>query len=449
MNRSRPRQMKKIRMRILFGVFAAAFAFSAAAAGEPQPEGGAQTPPDGAGPTMLSEAFSPRGLARARMAAFQDLLDEAAATDDFVGLAVAVVRGGEVDFIRTWGAREAGGAAPVTPDTVFRVGSLSKGFAAALAAQAMAEGRLAPDAALADYAPAFRLKGGAERAVNVAHVLSHRVGLPPNAYDNLLEAGLAPQDILPRFRRVDPVCGVGTCYAYQNIAFNLIADVLSAVYGAPYEALARERLFAPLGMTRASLGRAALEAAGDWARPHVRDPIEDDMQGEGRGGAAARAFGPWRTVEISDAYYRTPAAGGVNASITDMARWLIAQMGGAPHVLPAEALAIMQAPRVETKAELRRWGFLADRLEAAHYGFGWRIYQYAGETVVAHSGSVEGYGAQIAFLPDRDVGLVVLANTRARRVWRILPAFLDIEFGLDERDWLLLEEEDAFNAPAR
>ncbi|GAB4525010.1 MAG: serine hydrolase domain-containing protein [Amphiplicatus sp.] len=436
-------------MRILSGAFAAVLAFSAAA-GEPQPEAGGRTPaPAEGGPTMLSESFSPRGLARARMAAFQALLDEAAAKDDFVGLAVAVVRGGEVDFIRTWGVREAGGAAPVTPDTVFRVGSLSKGFAAALAAQAMTEGRLAPDAALADYAPAFRLKGGAERAVSVAHVLSHRVGLPPNAYDNLLEAGLAPQDILPRFRRVDPVCGVGTCYAYQNIAFNLIADVLSTVYGAPYETLARERLFAPLGMTRASLGRAALEAAGDWARPHVREPIEEDIQGEGRAGEAARAFGPWRAVDVSDAYYRTPAAGGVNASVEDMARWLIAQMGGAPHVLPAEALALMQTPRVETKAELRRWSFLADRLEAAHYGFGWRIYQYAGETVIAHSGSVEGYGAQIAFLPDRDVGIVVLANTRARRVWRILPAFLDIELGLDGRDWLLLEEEDALIPPAR
>lgn len=381
---------------------------------------------------MLSSAFSPESLADARLKQFEGLLDRAAQKDDFVGLAVAVVRGGDVKMLRTYGVRETGGAAPVTAHTVFRVASLSKGFAASLAAQAMDEGLIAPDTPVSPFAPRYALKGGAQSVVTIEELLSHRVGLPPNAYDNLLEAGVPVDDILYRYRSVAPICKVGTCYAYQNVSYNLIGDVLSSVYDTPYEQLVGERLFQPLGMLDASLGREGLSGRGDdWARPHSRD----------RSPGEANAFTPWRVAELTDAYYRVPAAGGVNASITDMARWLAAQMGDAPDVLSPSALTRMHAPRVETRAETRRWRSLSSRLTGTQYGMGWRIYQYAGETVVNHSGGVEGYGAQIAFLPERDIGIVILANTRAKRVWRILPAFLDVELGLEGEDWLELDSE--------
>jgi beta-lactamase class C len=386
-------------------------------------------PPATGGPALLSESLSPASLDQARLDEFATRLDRAALTEDFVGLAVAVVRGGEIVLVRTYGALETGGSAPVTPDTAFRIASLSKGFAASLAGLAMAEGRIDRATPVAPYAPRLALKGDAHRALTVEHILSHRVGLPPNAYDNLLEAGTPVADILPRFRTVNPICAIGACYSYQNITFNLIADVLAAAYDRPYEELVRERIFTPLGMRHASFGAADLAANGDWARPHVRDPVPG-MRG---------VFTPWRTVNISDAYYRTPAAGGVNASILDLAEWLKAQMGRAPEVLPGGVLASLHAPAVRTPAETRRWRALGPRITDTHYGLGWRIYTYGGHAVLNHSGGVEGYGAQIAWLPERDVGIVVLANTRAKRVWRIVPTFLDMELDLDDSDWLELE----------
>ena len=172
---------------------------------------------------MLSETFSPEALERQRVAEFERTLDAAAATEDFVGLAVAVVRRGEVAMLKTYGVREARGAAPVTPDTVFRIGSLSKGFASTLAGIAIADGAISLDTAVSPYAPGLSMKNGAERRLNIEHILSHRTGLPPNAYDNLLEDGQAVADILPKYRSVSPICGVGSCYAYQNIAYDLIA----------------------------------------------------------------------------------------------------------------------------------------------------------------------------------------------------------------------------------
>lgn len=392
----------------------------------------ARPAPVNSGPTMLSSAFSPESLEKARIKEFEALLDQASLAEDFVGLAVAVVRRGELAMLKTYGVTEAGGSAPVTPNTVFRVGSLSKGFASTLAGLAIEEGKVSLTTQVAPYAKRFALKGGAERTLTVEDVLSHRVGLPPNAYDNLLEEGSAVADILPRFRNVAPICTVGTCYAYQNIAYDLIGGVLSAVYGEPYPDLIRERIFSPLGMRTASIGAASLKASGDWARPSVRDQIDD--------GSAGKSFGPWRIVEVKDAYYRTPAAGGVNASIVDMARWLAAQMGAAPNVLPAKVLATIHTPHVETPSELRRWQALSNRLNEARYALGWRVYDYAGYTLINHSGTVEGYGAQIAWIPESEIGIVILSNTRAERVWRILPAFFDIELGLETRDWLALRE---------
>jgi beta-lactamase class C len=394
------------------------------------PAGAGDTRTPGAGPTMLSAASSPEGLEQRRLEEFSELLDRAAEKDDFVGFAVAVVERGEIKLLKTYGLREAGGAAPVTPDTVFRIASLSKGFAASLAGLAIAEGKIAKTTPVAPFEPQFALPGGAQSAVTVEHILSHRVGLPPNAYDNLLEAGEPVEKILAKFRAVKPICKVGQCYAYQNIAFSMIGDILAAEYDEPYADLVRTRIFDPLGMARASVGKEALMASLDWARPNTRKRLP----------GVDGAYTPWKSVDVEDDYYRTPAAGGINASITDMARWLIAQMGGAPSVLPQSVLDDIHAPVIKTPSETRRWANLGERITDTQYGLGWRIYDYAGHTLINHSGGVEGYGAQIAWIPERDIGIVILSNTRAKRVYRILPAFLDAELGLEDRDWLELEE---------
>lgn len=342
---------------------------------------------------------------------FRSLLSEAAQSDDIVGLAVAVVRNGEVTFSETYGYRELEGDDPVDRSTVFRIASLSKGFAASAAGQLIADGKLSLSAGVSDYVPELRLKNGNQlKALTLENVLSHRTSLPPYAYDNLLEAGVAPAEILGEFRKVDPICPVGQCYSYQNVAFDTISRVIEQTDGRAYSDVVEEEFFNKLDMGRASFGLENLKQDDNWARPHRR-----------RRGQA------WRVGDVKEAYYRVPAAGGVNASIVDMAEWLKAQMGYAPDVISPQILEMTHTERVRTPAEIRRLSSVM-KLDAAHYGLGWRIYEYAGTRVVKHSGSVDGgYGAQIAFLPDRGVGIVLLTNSRSRQFWEILPAFLDAE----------------------
>lgn len=355
--------------------------------------------------------------------AFATELDEASTAPDFVGLAVAVVKHGKLALVKTYGVREAGGTEKITPDTVFRLASLSKGFAGTMAAIEEKSGKLDLDTRVASIVPQFELKKPADTAlVTLEDILTHRTGLPPYAFDNLLEAGTAPLDILAKYKDVRPTCAPGDCFTYQNTAFNLISTAIERVAGEPYVQEVQKFLLSPLGMTSTSFGRSGLMATGNWARPHRRNGIV------------------WVPTDVKEPYYLLPAAGGMNSSITDMSRWMIAQMGERPDVLSADVLNEVHRPRVSTPTETSRQHSLKTPVKNTSYGLGWRTYNYAGHTLITHSGGVEGYYAQIAWLPESKDGIVILANTRGTRAGKILPTWLDYELGLPKNDWFRLSE---------
>ena len=159
--------------------------------------------------------------------------------------------------------------------------------------------------------------------------------------------------------------------------------------------------------------------------------------------------GGWVARRPNDNYYRVPPAAGVNSSIHDMSQWLIAQMGHRTDVLPQAVLDEAHRRRVSTPPETSRQRSLKTPVTETSYGLGWRNYTYAGHPVITHSGSVEGYIAQIAWLPAQDAGIVVLSNTRGSRASKIVPDWLDYQLGLEKTDWFRLNEiTEAANTPA-
>jgi beta-lactamase class C len=338
------------------------------------------------------------------------------------GMAMAIVQNGKVISLRGYGVVDSRNPQPVGTDTVFRVASLSKAFAGTLSALLVSEGAMSWDSPIANQLPAFALRDmqGAQR-LTVREVLSHRVGLGYNTYDRDLEANQPYPLLAERLSQAPLTCSPGDCYAYQNIAFSLVGDLVFAVTGDFYSHQVEKRLFHPLGMYGATFGRDGLEASPSWARPHVR------------------SGGKWLPVRPKETYYRVPPAAGVNASIHDMAQWLVAQMGHRPDVLSPEILNEIQTPQVPTPGEVRGSGWRRERMTQAYYGLGWRIYDYAGETMIFHAGAVQGFRAQIAFLPDRDIGLVVLWNSESNMPWGLLPTTMDRALGLPERNWLAPE----------
>lgn len=350
---------------------------------------------------------------------FETIAQELVADQRVPGLALAIVQNGRVLSARGYGITDVSAAEPIDAHTVFRLASLSKSFAGTITGMLVSEGALRWDSKLTDYMPDFRLADpNAAQRLTVADILSHRVGLTHNAYDRDIERGGDYRDLLQKLASAPMKCAPGECYAYQNVAFSTIGDVVFAATGQFYSETVSRRIFKPLGMNDASYGLEGIEASPRWARPHVR------------------ARGGWVSLTPKPTYYRVAPAAGVNASISDLAQWLIAQSGHRPDVLPAPLLATLHAPLIETPTELRGSPWRRERVFSASYALGWRVYDYSGHPVVFHAGAVQGYRGMMALLPERDLGIAILWNSESSLPSGLLPTILDAAVGLPAVAWV-------------
>ena len=339
------------------------------------------------------------------------------------GLAMAIVQDGQVISAKGYGLTDSQQGTPVMPYTVFRLASLSKAFASTLSGQLVEEGAMNWDSPIINQLPAFKLNDFASGStVTVRDVLSHRVGLKDHTYDSALAGDQPYALIAERLSNAPMTCSPGDCYGYQNIAYSLIGDLTFAATGDFYPHQVEKRIFAPLGMNNSSYGLDGLMSSASWAKPHVR----------GKGG--------WVAVAPNENFYRVAPAAGVNASIQDMAQWLRAQLGHRPDVLSKDVLSQIHTPQVATPGEIRSSGWRSERLNNAYYGLGWRVMNYSGRTMIFHGGAVRGFRGLIAFLPDQDIGIVVLWNSESAMPSGLMPTFFDEALGLPKRNWLGLED---------
>ena len=373
-------------------------------------------------PIAKSDVTRSAGDAAASAAELDRLLDKVEEGDRIAGLAVAVVKDDKVLLQRGLGYADAKAGLKVTPDTVFRLASLSKAFASAMAAILVDDGAFNWDTTVASIVPAFELiDADASNKLTVSDVLSQRVGLPHNTFDRMVEANEPYPLLVDRLKEVPMTCDVGECYGYQNVTYSLIGDVIYATTGDFFSHQVEKCLFRPLGMTTASYGRDALESSASWARPHAH----------GRSG--------WMPFENKEGYYHVAPAAGVNASIKDMTQWLIAQMGGRPDVLSSAELTMLHTPQIDTPHERRVAPWRRVRVSESQYALGWRVFDYAGETLVFHAGYVKGYHSMIAFFPRTHFGTVMLWNCETALPSGLLPMLLDRYLGLPEVDWAGLD----------
>lgn len=324
------------------------------------------------------------------------------------GAAYVIVDGDRIVAMDTYGVRVRGKAAKVDKDTVFRLASVSKTFAGSVAGLLAHEQKFSWDDKVVRYVPELSFKTpGLSMQLQVEHLLSHASGLPPNAYDNYLKDNRPVGKILPMFSTIDPSCTPGKCYGYQNVLFSVIEDVIQKATGVTYEKQLKDRFFVPLHMRSASLGWESYMASDNRAAPHVQT---------GNG---------WRPVRVKREYYLVAPAAGVNASISDMAQWLKAQMGYYPEVLPPEVIEDITTERVSTQRNMRHriW---RDHLTHAGYGLGWRLYTMGDDRIIFHGGWVAGFRAAVAYSERHKVGIAILMNAESQVI-----ADLTANFAID------------------
>jgi len=325
------------------------------------------------------------------------------------GAAIAVVYDSTIVYIKGFGLRNVLKPDSVDINTVFRIASVSKCFASFLSGILVEDSLLAWNDTVVNYLPTFLLKPREETAkLTVRHVLSHTTGLPYHAYTNMVEEGASLDSMLSWLKNINLGTRVGQSYSYQNVAYSIVGKVIEARTGKSYNEQLRERVFLPLKMTNASVDYVSMMKNINIATPHKL----------ARGSR-------WTPAKITDTYYNVAPAGGVNASISDMANWMIALLGNRPDVITPETLAELYTPKVKAPSKNRNYGRM-HRLSSSYYGLGWRVLHYPNDTLIYHGGYVNGYRSEVAINPKERIAVCILANAPGDLADNGIPLFFNL-----------------------
>lgn len=339
---------------------------------------------------------------------FERTFAEGMSENKIPGAAVAIVKDGQIVFQKGFGVREKGKPQRVDEHTVFRLGSVSKGFASVLTAVLADQGIVDWGDPVSEYVEDFRLYDpGQTRRIQIRHLLSHTSGLPRHAYTNLVEDGLSLDRIIPRLQEVPLIAKEGEQLAYQNATYSVIEKVLERQTENDFNTLLQEKLFDPLSMNNASSTYEGILEADNKALPHV-------YVSRSRGRAP---------ISISRKYYNAVSSGGINASASDMGKWLLMLTGHHPEVISEESLNTLSEPiaTLNNRRFSRRW----DNVNRSYYGLGWRILDNHGQKIVYHGGYVNGYRSEIAFAPEDGTGICILINTSSSYPLEVIPGFFN------------------------
>jgi CubicO group peptidase (beta-lactamase class C family) len=342
------------------------------------------------------------------------------------GMAVAVVRGDEVVYLKGHGVREKGRRDPVTPDTVFGIGSLTKAFTATALAQLVDDGKANWDDPVRKHVPFFRLSDPlADRDVTLRDLLCHRTGLPRR---DLLwyRAPWSLEDTVRRVAHVEPARPFRSGYGYNNVCYIAAGFALTSASGQPWNELVQKRLLDPLEMKNAVFTRSQALKAADHASPH--HPFAD---------------GEVRVIPWYDDDKQVRASGSLKMGVRDLANWLRFQLNDGVYngkrLVSSKGLAETHTPQIPIRADhdaTERDRAATTGATQMSYGLGWRILDYRGHPLLEHGGAVDGFRARLILLPKDRLGVVLLANLEQTEAATATGnAILDHLLKLSKKDW--------------
>lgn len=377
------------------------------------------TPAAVGSPAALSAVDIPEGRVDDAVAQLDDLATGVMQETGIPGMAIAVVHGDRTIYAKGFGVADVGTGAPVDADTIFQLASTSKPIGATVVASVVGTGEVAWDDPVVKHYPQFRLSDPyVTTHATIGDMYAMRSGLPDKAGDDLEELGYSRAQIIDRFRLL-PLEPFRNQSQYTNFGLTAGAESVARAVGVPWEQLSKDRLYAPLGMTRTTSRYDEYLATPNRTTLHVR-----------KGGT-------WVANGHRDEQAQAPA-GQVSSSANDLARWMRMWLASGTfegrEVVKASALQQSLVPRIAkdvTDDPLNR---------PSSYGYGIGIntdatarvrYQFSG----AYS---QGAATHVTFLPAADLGIFVLTNAYPIGAAEGLAAeFLDlVELGTVAHDWV-------------
>ncbi|WP_168733439.1 serine hydrolase domain-containing protein [Deinococcus sp. Arct2-2] len=323
------------------------------------------------------------------------------------GVGLAVIENGNIRYVKGYGIRDVKTRAPVTVNTQFAIGSVTKSFTALDMMVLVEDGLVDLDAPVTTYIPEFKLANlVSTRTVTVRNLLTHSTGLV-RTDASTFNPKLTAKDIIAAAASTPLVGKPGETFVYSNVNTIIAGEIISRVSGQPWQVFTRQRVLQPLGMNTATLSIENLKKQPDIAVAH-----ELNVKGGGSQPTDYLTLG-------ADA-----PAGAVNASAAEMARYVRFQLGDGSPLLSQASLNEMHQGQVAApdfnlpgifadqarKVAARPSDVPASLVTGERYGFYWGVETFLGETLVQHGGNVTGETANITLLPKRRSGVVILAN---------------------------------------
>jgi CubicO group peptidase (beta-lactamase class C family) len=333
------------------------------------------------------------------------------------GCAVAAVRDGKVVLASGWGRRDQADALPVTPDTLFAIGSTTKAFTASTIGALVDDGLLNWQRPLRDYLPDLRLDDPVvTERLTIIDLLSHRSGLPRHDLAWLAHPDRSRAEMVRRLRYLPLSRDLRQGFQYCNLGYLVAGHLVEVLSGTRWEDFLRNRVLTPLGMDRTNLSADDMQADPDHATAYER-----------RQGSVVPV--PQRPVTSM------APAGAINSCAADMSRWLLAQLGGgqvdgravmSPETVARQHTAHMVVPEDRT--------FPASTRHA--YGLGWMIGRYRDHRLSEHGGGIDGFATEVMLLPDDGIGVAVMTNSSSSAMAPVVAyRVLDELLGLQPLDW--------------
>ena len=360
---------------------------------------------------LIQQSLRPAGYSResfagrtaypmdaARIEALRQFVESSMAELDVPGAAFALTTREKTIYATGLGVRLLGEAAPVDADSTFAIASNTKGMATLLLAKLADEGKLGWDQPVTQVYPPFRL-GSAETTskVLVRHLVCACTGLPRKDFQVLLNSNpdASAADTFAQLAATEPTSGFGEVFQYNNLmasAAGYLGGHLSHPGTDLDQAFARamdERVWGPLGMGRTTLDFAKA-TQGNWARPH--------------GFAITGRAEPVLTegMKLNYAFTRYGAAGGAWSSANDLVKYVRFEMN--------EGKLDDGAQYVSAKNVLQRRVANVPVGEDRVYGMGLQIDRDYGVDVIHHGGSLGGYKSDMLWIPEANIGAVILTN---------------------------------------
>ncbi|MFE6075379.1 serine hydrolase [Paenibacillus sp. NPDC057886] len=329
-----------------------------------------------------------------------------------VGVSVAVIHKNEVILQKGYGYRDLESKLEVTPHTLFAIGSSTKAFTASTAALLVDQDILKWDTPVRTYLKDFKMFDPvATERLTIRDMLCHRSGLPRHEMV-WYNSSRSREELVKALQYLEPNEDFRNKWQYQNLMYMAAGYLVGQLKGTSWENVVQESLFNPLGMNSSVFSVDEMQNQPDFAFPYM------NQNGE-------RTRIPFRKIDA------VGPAGSINSNLVDMIAWVQFQLNqgqqGGKQLISKEQLAVTHSPQMASDSP-----FHSKELPVSTYGLGWMIDSYRGHAMIHHGGAIDGFASQVAFLPEEQIGVVVLCNTNGS----ILP--YTISFNVIDR---LLELE--------